>query len=45
MAQYDCGPIKLKVCHIEGQKNRTSLTEETFRYIREKIDVLGGIGV
>lgn len=45
LAQYDCGPIKLKVCHIEGQKNRTSLTEEKFRYIRDKIDILGGIGV
>lgn len=45
LAQYDCGPIRLKVCHIEGQKNRTSLTEEKFRYIRDKIDVLGGIGV
>ena len=45
LAQYDCGPIRLKVCHIEGQKNRTSLTEEKFKYIRDKIDVLGGIGV
>ena len=45
LAQYDCGPIRLKVCHIEGLKNKTSLTEEKFKYIRDKIDVLGGIGV
>lgn len=45
LSEYDCGPIRLKVCHIEGQKNHSSLTEERFKYIRDKIDVLGGIGV
>ena len=45
LSKYDCGPIRLKVCHIEGQKNHSSLTEERFKYIRDKIDVLGGIGV
>ncbi len=45
LSKYDCGPIKLKVCHIEGQKNYSSLSEGKFNYIREKIDILGGIGV
>ena len=45
LSKYDCGPIRLIVCHIEGQKNHSSLSEERFRYIRDKIDVLGGIGV
>lgn len=44
-SKYDCGPIMLKICHIEGEQNNSSLSPETFKSIRDKIDILGGIGI
>lgn len=41
----DCGPIHVKICHIEGNKENSALSKETYERIHEKIDVLGGIGI
>lgn len=43
--ENDCGPIRVKICHIEGEKGNSSLSSETYEQIHEKIDVLGGIGI
>lgn len=43
--RYDCGPVKLKICHIEGEQKNSSLSPEVFKNIKEKIDILGGIGI
>lgn len=41
----DCGPIHVKICHIEGVKENSALSAEVYERIHEKIDVLGGIGI
>ena len=43
--EYDCGPIRVKICHVEGEQTNSSLSPEMFKQIRDKIDVLGGIGI
>ncbi|MCH5151910.1 MAG: ATP-binding protein [Clostridiales bacterium] len=41
----DCGPIRVKICHIEGIQENSALPKEIYERIHEKIDVLGGIGI
>lgn len=45
LANSDCGPIRVKICHIEGIKDNSALSDEVYEQIHEKIDVLGGIGI
>lgn len=45
LKEYDCGPIRVKICHIEGEQHNSSLSPEIFKQIRDKIEVLGGIGI
>lgn len=42
---YECGPYKVKLCHIELMRNNSGLTEDEFNYITKKSEVAGGICV
>lgn len=43
--KWNCGPIELDFCHIEGENKNSILSLKDIEYIRNKIDMNGGIGI
>ncbi|WIV11084.1 ATP-binding protein [Proteiniborus sp. MB09-C3] len=43
--KYDCGPYKLKMCHVELSSSNSGLTDEEYSMITQKMQIAGGLSV
>lgn len=41
--EVDCGDYRIKLCHIEGERKNSGLSDDDYNRLRRKLDVTGGV--